>query len=256
VHSPRLVSQGANSTPRRCSGNYARAAVPCALVALATLGLGGARAPHHGSSIKATGATWEESTGAGSPAIRDRVQHLRLAANGEGWLSSFLNSLFGGEQRSEPRRLRPPRQYRRVPEQGSRRAPRQDTQAPPRELHGVPADATTYRTMCVRLCDGYYWPVSFATLKERFGRDEQACLRSCRSSTALYYYPNPGGDLEDMVSLQGMPYKSLGTAFLHRTTYDASCKCRPHPWEVEAAERHKAYASQPRAVAHGPRRGP
>jgi hypothetical protein len=110
--------------------------------------------------------------------------------------------------------------------------------------------------MCVRLCDGYYWPVSFATLKESFGRDEQTCLRSCGASTALYYYRNPGGDLEDMVSLQGMPYKSLGTAFLHRTTYDARCKCRPHPWEAESAERHKAYASQPRAVAHGLRRGP
>lgn len=63
--------------------------------------------------------------------------------------------------------------------------------------------------MCVRLCDGYYWPVSFATLKESFGRDEQTCLGSCSSSTALYYYHNPGGHVEDMVSLQGMPYKSL-----------------------------------------------
>jgi hypothetical protein len=108
--------------------------------------------------------------------------------------------------------------------------------------------------MCVRLCDGYYWPVSFATLKDNFKRDEKICARSCSATAALYYYPNPGGELEEMVSLQGRPYQSLGTAFLHRVTYDASCKCRPHPWEAEAVERHKVYASQPRTVAHGPRR--
>jgi hypothetical protein len=39
-----------------------------------------------------------------------------------------------------------------------------------------------------------------------------------------------------MVSLDGVPYKSLGTAFLFRASYDASCKCRPHPWEKEALE--------------------
>jgi hypothetical protein len=112
--------------------------------------------------------------------------------------------------------------------------------------------------MCVRLCDGYYWPVSFATAREGFERDARACAQSCNASAVLYYYPNPGGEVDDMVSLEGRTYKSLGTAFLYRTTYDANCKCRPHPWEAEAAERHKGYAkpTQLRAAVRGGRRSP
>jgi hypothetical protein len=90
--------------------------------------------------------------------------------------------------------------------------------------------------MCVRLCDGYYWPISFATDKAHLRRDSRRCNRSCSAPAGLYYYPNPGGVPEDMVSLDGVPYKSLGTAFLFRASYDASCKCRPHPWEKEALE--------------------
>jgi hypothetical protein len=98
--------------------------------------------------------------------------------------------------------------------------------------------------MCVRLCDGYYWPISFATEKANFERDSRTCTQSCDSPAALYYYPNPGGEPEEMISLRGKLYKDLGTALLYRATYDASCKCRPHPWEAESIERHQRYAQQ------------
>jgi uncharacterized protein DUF2865 len=157
---------------------------------------------------------------------------VRLANSGGG-LFSFIESLFGLGQ---PRR---PRDYRPSPPSLPRSLPRPEpAPAAPGEAAGV----ATYRTMCVRLCDGYYWPVSFATVKDHFGRDAETCARSCGTPAALYYYPNPGGELEDMVGLDGQPYKSLGTAFLYRATYDASCKCRAHPWEDAAAERHKSYA--------------
>src|SRR5690606_29512315 len=32
----------------------------------------------------------------------------------------------------------------------------------------------TYRTVCVRLCDGFFFPISFATTPDRFGADEAA----------------------------------------------------------------------------------
>jgi len=38
-----------------------------------------------------------------------------------------------------------------------------------------PEQSTTYRTICVRLCDGYYWPISYATTPESFDRDRQKC---------------------------------------------------------------------------------
>ena len=33
----------------------------------------------------------------------------------------------------------------------------------------------TYRTVCVRMCDGYYFPVSFSTLPSHFPQDADAC---------------------------------------------------------------------------------
>lgn len=47
-----------------------------------------------------------------------------------------------------------------------------------------------------------------------------------------------------MRDLRGQPYSRLPTAFQYRTTYDESCKCKPHPWEQEAQDRHRMYALQ------------
>lgn len=101
----------------------------------------------------------------------------------------------------------------------------------------------TYRTVCVRLCDGYFFPISFATTREHFARDAAACESSCRTSARLYIYPNPGGEPEEMTDLEGQPYSALKSAFLFRTNYNASCTCKPHPWEKEALDRHRAYAA-------------
>src|SRR6266852_2554456 len=38
-------------------------------------------------------------------------------------------------------------------------------------------NSSTFKTLCVRTCDGYYFPVSYATVTARFGEDEQACRR-------------------------------------------------------------------------------
>ena len=37
----------------------------------------------------------------------------------------------------------------------------------------------TYRTICVRLCDGYFFPVSFSTLPNHFPRDADICQQKC-----------------------------------------------------------------------------
>jgi hypothetical protein len=86
----------------------------------------------------------------------------------------------------------------------------------------------TYRTLCVRSCDGYYFPISFSTTPDRFSSDAQTCQSMCPGADAqLFYYPNPGGGPESMVSLAGQPYASLPTAFQYRTSLNPSCTCRP-----------------------------
>ena len=100
----------------------------------------------------------------------------------------------------------------------------------------------TYRTVCVRLCDGFYWPVSFSTTRNNFDRDQATCERSCGSPARLYVYRNPGGEPDEMTTVDQEPYSRLPTAFKYRTSYDAQCRCGPQPWEREALDRHRIYA--------------
>ena len=104
-----------------------------------------------------------------------------------------------------------------------------------------PRYGATFRSVCVRLCDGYYFPVSFSVTPDRFERDAQVCASRCGNQGRLFVHNNPGGSAEDMVDLAGRPYRQLKTAFLYRTEYVASCTCQPQPWETASLDRHRGY---------------
>ena len=182
------------------------------------------------------------------PARTDVSGHATLTQ--DDWIERIRSKDFWGGKRTsgsgpsapagingEPSRLQgPPR-----PAIGNRNEPnRSESNLSAADFHD--GDDSTYRTMCVRLCDGYYWPVSFATTDDHFKRDRNACEKSCGSPARLFVYKNPGNEPEDMRDPDGQPYTKLKTAFLFRTKYDASCKCTPHPWEQEAQDRHRVYA--------------
>lgn len=101
----------------------------------------------------------------------------------------------------------------------------------------------TFRTVCVRLCDGYYFPVGFSATPDQFGNHEARCRSSCGSPARLFVYPNPGGNPAQMRDLAGNPYLELETAFRFHTGFDSSCSCQPQPWSLAARQRHRAYAS-------------
>ncbi|MGQ0672971.1 MAG: DUF2865 domain-containing protein [Hyphomicrobium sp.] len=85
----------------------------------------------------------------------------------------------------------------------------------------------TYRTLCVRLCDGYYFPVSFSTLPNHFQRDAETCQSKCAAPSELFYYQNPGGAVEQMVGVAtNEPYTHLKTAFRYRKEYVHGCSCK------------------------------
>ena len=86
----------------------------------------------------------------------------------------------------------------------------------------------TYRTICVRTCDGFYYPVSYAASPARFPEDEKICRQSCPAAEVqLYSHRNPGEDINQAVSVSSQqPYTSLPNAFRYRTALDQSCSCR------------------------------
>jgi len=109
-----------------------------------------------------------------------------------------------------------------------------------------------YRTLCVRLCDGFYFPISAAAQPAEFARDEETCRAACGSPAMLFVYKNGEGAPETMTSLDGKPYASLATAFKHRVSYDASCTCTASPWTEASAERHRLYAAEQAALSGDP----
>jgi len=123
-------------------------------------------------------------------------QYAAAASRGPG---SFIDNLFGGGNNNP------------VP--------------PPGAEYSAPSG--TYRTVCVRTCDGAYFPVSFATVQARFAADEQICKAQCPAAEAsLFAYRNPGEDINQAVSINGQPYTSLPNAFKYRTEFNPSCSCK------------------------------
>ena len=115
----------------------------------------------------------------------------------QGGPGNFLNNLFGGNNNYSP--------------------------VPP----DAGAPSGTYRTVCVRACDGGYFPVSFATVPGRFADDEKACKALCPATEAnLYAYRNPGEDMNQAVSISGQTYTSSPNAFKFRSEFNPSCACK------------------------------
>ena len=103
--------------------------------------------------------------------------------------------------------------------------------APPPEYgtYGSPdnSQSSTYRTVCVRTCDGFFFPISFSTVPSKFQDDERTCQQMCPATeVALYTYRNPGEDVSQAVSLSAKPYTQLPTAFRYRQEFNPSCSCK------------------------------
>ena len=112
----------------------------------------------------------------------------------------------------------------------------------------------TYRTLCVRTCDGFYFPISFSTVPDRFATDEQTCQSMCPGAEAeLFTYRNPGEDTSQAVSLSGEPYTALPNAFRFRQEYDKSCTCGS---AVAVSDPEFSTFSDPQTFVIAPQRTP
>jgi hypothetical protein len=109
-----------------------------------------------------------------------------------------------------------------------------------------PLPFATYRTLCVRLCDGYYFPVSFSTLPNHFQRDAEVCQSRCAAPAELYYHQNPGGAVDQAISVTSQtPYTSLKTAWRYRKEYVNGCSCKEAEYQAQNPGEKKAEAPAP-----------
>lgn len=101
--------------------------------------------------------------------------------------------------------------------------------APSDALANNPAEVQggSLRTVCVRTCDGYYFPISYATNASRFPQDEKTCQRLCPAAEVmLFSYPTQGADITQATSVSGQPYTALPNALKYRQEFNPSCTCK------------------------------
>ena len=94
---------------------------------------------------------------------------------------------------------------------------------------GFGSHGDTYRTMCVRTSDGFYWPISFSTTRDRFDEDQATCAAMCPGhGVELFAYRNPGEQVDAMISTRtAQPYTAQSYAFAYRESFDPNNRCQP-----------------------------
>jgi hypothetical protein len=89
------------------------------------------------------------------------------------------------------------------------------------------AGGAGYRTVCVRTCDGYFFPISFSTSQDRFRDDEATCARMCPAAEVqLFSHRTSGEDMRQAVSTGGQLYTEIPNAFKYKTEWSKTCTCK------------------------------
>ncbi|NLH80148.1 MAG: DUF2865 domain-containing protein [Phyllobacteriaceae bacterium] len=158
---------------------------------------------------------------------------------------SLFSMLFGGGDASETRQTtvavgsgagetrRSAVRIDGVPVEGDIRAGADAGETPAGPSEGDwGAHSGNYRTLCVRTCDGYFFPVSFDASRARLATDANVCRALCpEAETRLYFHDASGQEAENAVAADdGSPLAKMPNAFLYRTKRIDGCTCgRPDP---------------------------
>jgi hypothetical protein len=98
--------------------------------------------------------------------------------------------------------------------------------------------------MCVRACDGYFFPIEQASTAQQFPRDQQKCESLCPGTKVELYYHSPQQEASEMMSAAtGLAYAQQPFAFRYRdASYrkPESCGCNatasPREFSIIAGE--------------------
>lgn len=159
---------------------------------------------------------------------------------------SFLQSLFG-YSKPAPRSpsavsARRPNAVPRTYANGSKRPRHFGLYMSTRQMSRRRATTSgSYRTLCVRTCDGYYFPISAATSRSYFHKDAGICRSRCGAPAQLFYMPRRSTDVARARDLEGRSYNDLENAFKYRKTLVNGCACRAMPWSSAERARHRRY---------------
>jgi hypothetical protein len=165
--------------------------------------------------------------------LQDRRDALRQSAVDparEGLLAALEDNGCNGESFSEPAQGDLYAPAPSIEEQ----AMRGDTFIPlgGGERYGLPRAEmlSPVSTICVRTCDGGFFPISNNATSVDFGRDAATCAKMCPGvETELYYRDISSTEAANMISTAtGAPYGAMKNAFAYKTRppgEKSACSC-------------------------------
>lgn len=151
--------------------------------------------------------------------------------------TGFFETLFGRAQ--SPRRSRDGgAQVETVsidPAEDARKLKRAAVSGGVKGVHGI-FRGSGMKTWCVRLCDGFYFPVSYSTNSGAYQRDLAICQGRCPGAdVSLYSHPSYLQPEEMVSTVSGERYTKLPTAFAYRTKVSGGCGCELTTPQIKTA---------------------
>ncbi|TDH36028.1 DUF2865 domain-containing protein [Pseudohoeflea suaedae] len=106
--------------------------------------------------------------------------------------------------------------------------------------------AGNLRTVCVRSCDGYFFPISSSASSADFDRDQRTCQMMCPGTPTELFYHSIYGESEDMVSVASRRrYTEMPNAFRYKNTanpgWNKRCTCNMAAYYKEMQRREALY---------------
>jgi hypothetical protein len=181
--------------------------------------------------------------GAGDLVARYNAECLHAQPSGP---SNVFEALFGGIARLGAPQDQEPQTDARFEDRGDE--PRNGSSGQSGEK-GVQAHSGSY-AVCVRTCDGSFFPVSYSGAGSRADSLEDVCRALCpNADMALYSFPF-GGTVDEAASPAGEPYANLPNAGKFEKAYDPSCSCRRkgQSWADALADAEARYGHEKRDI--------
>jgi hypothetical protein len=155
--------------------------------------------------------------------------------------SNVFEALFGGIARLGNPQDQEPQTDARFEDHGDQQRP----PGPSDEKGPVQAHSGSY-AVCVRTCDGSFFPVSYSGAGSRSDSLEDVCRALCpNADMALYSFPF-GGTVDEAASPTGEPYANLPNAGKFEKAYDPNCSCRRkgQTWAEALADAEARYGHE------------
>lgn len=96
---------------------------------------------------------------------------------------------------------------------------------PPADADAKEAHAGS-KAVCVRTCDGSFFPVSYSAGGGRLDELQDMCRALCPNADVGLYTYSPSADIETAVGINGSRYMDLPSALKYRSSVDSTCSCR------------------------------